>query len=38
MKYQDLRIEIEKLWVVKADVVLIVVNALGTVSKELGNI
>ena len=29
MKYQDLRIEIEKLWDVKAVIVAIVANALG---------
>ena len=36
-KYQDLRIEIEKLWDVKAVVVQIVVGALGTVSKNIYN-
>ena len=34
-KYQDLRIEVEKQWDVKAVVEPIVVGALGTVSKEL---
>ena len=37
-KYQNLLIEVEKQWDVKAVVVPIVVGALGTVSKELGKL
>ena len=34
-KYQDLRLQVQKLWGVNATVIPIVVGALGTVSKEL---
>ena len=34
-KYQDLRLQVQKLWDVKATVISIVVGALGTVSEEL---
>ena len=36
-KYQDLRLQVQKLWYVKATVLPIVVSALGTVSEELEN-
>ena len=36
-KYQDLRLQVQKLWNVKATVIPIVFGALGTVSGELDN-
>ena len=36
-KYQDLRLQVQKLWDIKATVIPIVVSALGTVSEELEN-
>ena len=36
-KYQDLRLQVQKLWNVKATVIPIVFGALGTVSEELEN-
>ena len=36
-KHQDLRVQVQKLWDVKATVIPIVVGALGTVSEELDN-
>ena len=36
-KYQDLRLQVQKLWNVKATVIPVVVGALGTVSEELEN-
>ena len=36
-KFQDLRLQVQKLWNVKATVIPIVVGALGTVSEELEN-
>ena len=36
-KYQDLRLQVQKLWDVKATVIPIVVGALGTISEELEN-
>ena len=36
-KYQDLRLQVQKLWDVKATVIPIVTGALGTVTKALEN-
>ena len=36
-KYQDLRLQVQKLWDIKATVIPIVVGAFGTVSEELEN-
>ena len=36
-KYQDLRLQVQKFWDVKATVIPIVVGALGTISEELEN-
>ena len=36
-KYQDLRLQVQKLWDVKATVIPIVAGSLGTVSEELEN-
>ena len=34
-KYQDLRLQVRKLWDVKATVILIIVGALGTVTEDV---
>ena len=36
-KYQDLRLQVQKLWNVKAAVVPVIIGALGTVCEELEN-
>ena len=36
--YQDLRLQVQKLWDVKATIIPIVVRAMGTVSEELRTI
>ena len=36
-KYQDLRLQVLKLWNVKSTVISVVVGALGTVSENIGN-
>ena len=37
VKYQDLRIELKKVWNVKVVVILVVIGALGTMSKKIHN-
>ena len=37
VKYQDLRIELQKVWNVKVVVILVVIGALGTMSKKIHN-
>ena len=37
-KYQDLKVEVEKLWKKKATVVLVVIGALGAIPREIVNV